>query len=130
MAGSETNKNQPGTKTQKNATFQYKAKPCTLGMWFSLAPVPQPGSQGLMTHIQMSVSLRGHRDRIHQSDNADPSMAAIEDAALRTRCVTPQHAVHLRVYFSSDARMLFIWVFFAYLGASDAYSTANWPNLK
>ena len=43
-------KNQPGTENQRNNRSQNKAKPSTLGFWFSSGPVPQPGTNGLMTH--------------------------------------------------------------------------------
>jgi hypothetical protein len=34
--------NQPGTNQQQKTRFQYKAKPNTLGIWFSLARYPGP----------------------------------------------------------------------------------------
>ena len=42
----------------------------------------------------MLISLRGHRDRIQQSDKAEPPTPTTEDAALPTRRVS---------------NMLFIW---------------------
>ena len=41
-------KNQPGSENQGETSSQNKARPNTLGFWFSSGPVPQPGSKGLM----------------------------------------------------------------------------------